>query len=249
MVSGSSCSNCSNKPIRRSLGLQVWKTTTEMWIISSQTWIGEAHRYIDHWVDKQTCNRWLKIARHWESFLSSFFIRAWIRGGSRFQPIQLTMSYRERGRGGLCSVTHLSTSLRVESFISCDVIPDSSHPGQYWGPVRSSPPRYRSAQQSWRRHDPQRCSCHKLGLAAKVNKTDKETWKSKRNNNQWCLYRKIPLTVHMSIPFDTTRNCLHTCRHLFRVFYLYVFYWIHMIMNALVHLLFCHSLNCYWHHC
>lgn len=40
------------------------------------------------------------------------------------------------------------------------------------------------------------------------------------------------LFAHLQAPF-------------FRVFYLYVFYWIHMIMNALVNLLFCHSLNCY----
>lgn len=61
---------------------------------------------------EQTCSRWLKMARHWESFSLSLFIRTWIRGGSRFQPIHLTISCREGDKRRLNAVcnTHVNKS-------------------------------------------------------------------------------------------------------------------------------------------
>lgn len=54
--------------------------------------------FIYNAVNSNTCSKWLKMAKHWDRFLSSFFRRTWISGGSRFQPIHLTMSYREKQR-------------------------------------------------------------------------------------------------------------------------------------------------------
>lgn len=94
----SSCSSCSRRPISSSLGLHVCKVTN----VKISCWL-PVGAFVYNVVKSNTCSKWLKMAKHWDRFLSSFFRRTWNSGGSRFQPIHLTMSYTERKRTTLSS--------------------------------------------------------------------------------------------------------------------------------------------------
>lgn len=61
------------------------------------------------------------MARHGEGFSSRFFSRTWIRGGSRVQPIHLTMSCTRRDRQCVRAV-HKAYGLRGETMVSCEYL-------------------------------------------------------------------------------------------------------------------------------
>lgn len=106
-----------------------------------------------------TSSRWVKMAAHRGKFWSSFFNSSWISGGSRVQPMQLTVSCTQRSRCMLGAEKH-------QRVFSLTNVPGSSHPAEYWGRRCSVPPGCRLSPQPWSCRGVQRCSGSLGGLAA-----------------------------------------------------------------------------------